>query len=73
MSVKFNYSRLLGRIIEKCGSRVAFAEKAKISTTALVRKMSGKVAFRNDEIVRMSEVLEIPIEEAHLYFFCQES
>lgn len=70
MSGGFNYSRLRGRIIEKCGSQTSFADKVGISAITLTQKLKGRVAFRNDEILHMARILDIPVNEIPSYFFC---
>ncbi|WP_029544618.1 DUF739 family protein [Selenomonas sp. AB3002] len=70
MSTTIDYSKLLGRIVEKCGTREAFAKKVGISTVTLAKKLAGKIAFKNDEILTMASVLSIPHEKIHVYFFC---
>lgn len=70
MCVKFNYSRLKGRIVEKCGTQGAFANRVGISTVALTQKLKGRVAFKNDEIIHMARILDIPTSDLPRYFFC---
>ena len=70
MCVEFDYSKLQGKIIEKCGTRMAFANKVGISTVALTQKLKGRVAFKNDEIIHMARILDIPTSDLPLYFFC---
>ena len=65
----FDYSKLRGRIIEKFGSIKAFAEAFGVSAVTMSNKLNGKVAISPDDIVKMSELLDIRPEEYHLYFF----
>jgi hypothetical protein len=50
--IKFNYSKLKGRIIEKCGSQKAFAELLGITEGTLTSKLLGYTYFTQDEIFK---------------------
>ena len=67
----FNYSKLEGRIVEKFGSRRAFAEAFGVSENTISRKLNGKVAISTADIIKMSseDFLDIPAERYHEYFF----
>ena len=67
----FDYSKLIGRIIEKFGTRRAFAEAVNISENAMSQKLSGKMAITTDDIKKwcLPEFLDIPCEEIGVYFF----
>jgi len=69
--MKFDYSKLRGRIIEKFGSITAFAKAYGLSLITMSKKLNGKVAFSPEDIVRMSapEFLDIQPCEYHEYFF----
>lgn len=69
--MKFDYSKLRGRIIEKFGSITAFAKAYGLSLVTMSKKLNGKVTFSPEDIVRMSspEFLDIPPNEYHEYFF----
>jgi len=69
MSIKFDYAKLRGRIVEKCGTQAAFAKKVGLSTVAVTKKLRGQVAFRNDEILKMAEVLDISLDDLRDFFF----
>ena len=69
MSIKLDYAKLRGRIVEKCGTQAAFAKKVGLSTVAVTKKLRGQVAFRNDEILKMAEVLDISLDDLHDFFF----
>lgn len=72
MATKFNYSKLKGRIVEKYGFMRAFVKELPFTDMAMANKMQGRTAFKNDEIVLMARLLEIPKEEIADYFFCVE-
>lgn len=67
----FNYDKLIGRIIEKFGSRKAFAKKVGISYVSMSNKLNGKIKISLDEIVEWSkpELLDIQPSEYHIYYF----
>ena len=67
----FDYSKLQGRIVEKFGTRRAFAAALSMTDVALSNRLNGKVPFNTKDIYRMCEpeLLNIPPEEMHDYFF----
>jgi hypothetical protein len=64
-----DYSTLVGRIIEKFGSRTAFAKAMGWKMEALSRRLNNKTKFQTDDYIRMCELLDIPPKEMHVYFF----
>lgn len=69
--MKFDYSKLTGRIIEKFGSRKAFAEACGFSENTISKKLSGKMAITTNDIVNWSksELLDIATINIPDYFF----
>lgn len=67
--LSFNYDKLIGRIIEKFKTRENFAIKAHMSIPTLINKLSGRVDFKSKEIFKFCELLEIPLEEVHYFFY----
>ena len=68
--MEFKYAKLRARIKEKFGTEGNFAEKGlKTSQVSVSRKFNGKTQFSSDDIRLWCQLLEIPIEEAGLYFF----
>ncbi len=65
----YNYSKLLGRIVEKVGTQSRFAEKMGMSERTISLKLNGKVGWKQDEIVKACEVLDIRDMEIPNYFF----
>jgi hypothetical protein len=67
----FDYSKLIGRIIEKFGTRRAFAEYVGISENSMSQKLTNKMAITTDDVILWStpEFLDIPCEQIGLYFF----
>lgn len=68
-----SYAKLRGRIIEKFGSQVAFANAIGWREALLSAKMNNKSEWTFAEVMKACELLEIPLNEAHLYFFCTKS
>lgn len=71
MRCKFDYSKLIGRIIEKFGSRRAFAKACGFSENTISKKLSGKMAITTVDIMNWSskELLDIDSAEIPEYFF----
>lgn len=68
----FDYSKLRGRIIEKYGSQTAFVKSFGTSENTFSMKMNNKVRFTSDDIIKISQMLEIPEDKIGLYFFNQK-
>jgi hypothetical protein len=68
-----SYAKLRGRIVEKFGSQSAFAEAMGWRKALLSAKLNNKSEWGFQEVVKACELLEIPLSEAHLYFFCTKS
>ena len=47
--MQYDYSKLCGRIKEIFGTQEAFAKEIQMSSTTLIKKLSNKVKFRQDE------------------------
>ena len=65
------YNKLCGRIKEMFGTQKAFAQAMGMNVCTLSLKLRGKAEWVRSEIVKACELLGIPLEEAHLYFFCR--
>lgn len=70
--LEYDYSKLRGRMVEKCGSQFAFAKKFGISSTILSQKMNNKTSWSQDDIVKTLEILDIPLEQAGDYFLVRK-
>lgn len=64
-----NYDKLKGRIVEKCGTRNEFAKAMGLSARTVSLKLSGKVAWKQPEIVKAVEVLGLESVDIQSYFF----
>lgn len=68
----YDYAKLNGRIIEKCGTRKAFAEKMGFSEATISKKLQNKIPFRQAEISKSIEILELSMDDILEYFFTQK-
>lgn len=69
--MKFDYRKLIGRIIEKFGSQRAFAQAVGFTETTISKKLSGKMAITTDDIINWSDakMLDIANQDIPEYFF----
>lgn len=69
--ILFDFGLLCGRIVERFGTRKNFADAAGIGLNTLSSRLNNKSSFSPDEVVRFSQpdLLDIPGERIHLYFF----
>lgn len=65
----YDYAKLNGRIIEKCGTQAVFAERMGLSERTVSLKLNNKVAWKQPEMQKAAEVLEFPETEIQTYFF----
>lgn len=65
----FEYSKLRGKIVEKYGSQQEFAKALSISENTLSLKLNNKVRFTSDDIIQISDLLDIDKNEVGIYFF----
>lgn len=72
MGMEYDFSRLRGRIREKFGSESAFSESVGFSRTTLSAKLNGKVDWDCSDVVRACDLLDVPISQAHEYFFVEK-
>lgn len=65
----FDYSKLSGLIEEKFHSRALFAKEIGISERSLSLKMTGKIQWKQNEILKACNVLGIADDDIPIYFF----
>lgn len=65
----FDYSKLYGKIREVYGTQEAFADAMEMSRTAVNARLKQNIEWKSPEIVKACELLNIPLDEAHFYFF----
>ena len=67
--MKFNHSKLLGRIKE-CGfSQATLAKAIGINKCTMTAKLNSQSYFTSVEMIAICKVLNIPFKEIPLYFF----
>lgn len=65
----YDYSKLNGRIVEKCGTQAVFADRMGLSERTVSLKLNNKVAWKQPEMQKASVILEFPETEIQTYFF----
>ena len=65
----FDYSNLSGRIVAKYGTQYNFAIAIGLSERSLSLKLNNKVPWKNTEIMKAVELLDINPEDIPAYFF----
>lgn len=63
------YAKLRGKIREVYGTTAKFAEDLGVDSSTLSFKLNGRRTWREDEMAKACELLHIPIETIHEYFF----
>ncbi|WP_152657612.1 DUF739 family protein [Oceanobacillus sp. CFH 90083] len=70
--MNFNYSNLSSKIVEKYGNQYSFAKAIGLSERSMSLKLNGKVGWKQAEIAKSIELLEIDSSEIPRYFFNTE-
>lgn len=65
----YDYSKLRGRIVEKCGSQACFAERCGISKVQISRLLNGQAEFSQKQIETFIEHLDIDRREITKFFY----
>lgn len=65
----WDYSKLRGRIREKCDTQEEFAKKIGLSKSSLSQKLNCRVEFSHSEMYLACEILGIDVNDISLYFF----
>ena len=65
----FDYSNLCNAISKKYGTRYRFAQALRLSERSLSLKMNGKVDWKQGEIMKACQLLQINPDEVAKYFF----
>lgn len=69
MITQYEYRKLIGRIVEKYGTRKEFAKALGISENSMSLKLNGKTGFSREDMVRWGELLDIDVNDFGAYFF----
>ena len=67
--MKFDYSKLNGRIVEVFGTQLNFAVAMGLSERSISLKLNNRVAWKNTEIAKAAKLLKIRYSEIPKYFF----
>lgn len=67
--MSFDYSKLKGRIKEVYGKYENILPDISMSEATLSRRLNGKSYFDTEEILELSELLNIEMDEIDQYFF----
>jgi hypothetical protein len=65
----YDYSKILGKIKEVCGTQAVFAEKMGWSEHTCSMKLTNRVAWKQPEIHKAVEILGLEDEDIQAYFF----
>lgn len=73
VSIKYNYSKLLGKIKEMYDTQEKFALALGIGRVSLSQRLNGKLEFSQNEILKSCDLLKIKKKDIPLYFFVEDS
>ena len=72
MKTIFDYSRLRGKIKEKCDTQESFTRQMGMSRTSLSKRLNNQIDFSQDEILRACKILDIDDSGITQYFFAEK-
>jgi putative cro repressor len=64
-----DFSKLSGKIVEKYGTQYNFAIALGLSERSLSLKLNNKVGWRDEEMERAIDLLDLDINDIPSYFF----
>ena len=68
-SIKYDYNKLIGRITEMFGRQYLFAEHIGMGRSALSLKLNNVKRFKQDDVKKAANALNLTLEEIGEYFF----
>ena len=69
--MKYNYSKLLGRIRERGLTQEQLAKELGKNKSTISAKLNNQFSFTQDEMDDICRILEIPNDEIPEYFFAK--
>lgn len=69
MGKRYAYNKLRGRIVELYGTQKNFARYVGLSEITVSAKLNCEIGFSQEDIEKWGELLNIPKESYHAYFF----
>lgn len=73
MRKKYDYSKLLGKMRENHITQEQLASSIGIAESTMNIKLKGRGQFSQEEMVKILDVLNIPLENIASYFFCSDT
>lgn len=64
-----SYAKLRGIIRERFETIERFADAMDLDVSTVSARLNNKAAWKSNEIAKACELLEIPVEHLHEYFF----
>lgn len=64
-----DFSKLSGKIVEKYGTQYNFAIALGLSERSLSMKLNNKVGWRDEEMERAIDLLDLDLNDIPTYFF----
>ncbi len=68
----YDYTRLSKKIVRVYGTQAKFADALGLSERSVSLKLNSKVGWKQDEIISVCGLLEIPLADVPAYFFTAE-
>ncbi|KWT48851.1 repressor [Lactococcus lactis] len=65
----FDYSKLLGKVVETYGTQQSFSLALGMSQRSLSEKLNNKRTWKQSDIVKSAKLLGISNSEIGIYFF----
>lgn len=66
---RFDYGKLRERIRDKQATQTDLANALNLSKKTISLKMNGKISWKQEEIFKLLQFLDIPNEQVSDYFF----
>lgn len=67
--MEYDYSKLIGKIAEKCGTKSNFAKQMGLSERTVSLKLNNKISWKQTEMAKAVKVLELKQTDIQAYFF----